>query len=186
MHMTTTREIVACIEGEFVAVRALGDKALAQMNVQQLHTCLDRETNSAAIIVKHMAGNFRSRFTDFLTTDGEKPWRNRDQEFVDDFPQDEAGRERILATWQAGWECVLGAISPLTDADLTRVVTIRGQPHTVVRALSRSLAHAGYHTGQLLWCARTVVGSEQWKVITIARGASANFNDGLGYSSKSR
>ncbi len=178
----TDRVIIADIEAEFHAVRALGDKALAQMNAAHLRMGLDRETNSAAILVKHMAGNFRSRFTDFLTSDGEKPWRNRDAEFVDDFPEGEAGRDAILATWAAGWTCVLGAIASLQDADLQRVVTIRSQPHTVMRALTRSLAHAGYHTGQLVWCARTVVGTGQWKTITIAKGTSAAFNQRMGHA----
>lgn len=178
---STDRVIIADIEAEFIAVRALGDKALAQMDAAQLRVCLDRETNSAAILVKHMSGNFRSRFTDFLTSDGEKPWRDRDNEFVDDFPDGQAGREAILATWTAGWTCVLGAIATLRDSDLQRVVTIRSQPHTVTRALTRSLAHAGYHTGQLMWCARTVVGSAQWKTITIAKGTSAAFNEWMGH-----
>lgn len=175
------RAIITDIEAEFHAVRALGDKALAQMNAAQLRTCLDRETNSAAIIVKHMAGNFRSRFTDFLTSDGEKPWRNRDAEFVDDFAEGEAGREAILAKWAAGWTCVLSAIASLHDTDLHRTVTIRSQPHTVTRALTRSLAHAGYHTGQLVWCARTVVGAQAWTTLTIPRGTSATFNQRMGH-----
>ena len=175
------RAIITDIEAEFHALRALGDKALTQMNAAQLRVCLDRETNSAAIIVKHMAGNFRSRFTDFLTSDGEKPWRDRETEFVDDFPEGEAGREAILATWAAGWTCVLSAIASLNDADLHRTVTIRSQPHTVTRALTRSLAHAGYHTGQLVWCARTVVGAQSWTTLTIPRGTSAAFNQRMGH-----
>lgn len=175
------RRIIADIEAEFHAVRALGDKALAQISAAHLRTCLDRETNSAAIIVKHMAGNFRSRFTDFLTSDGEKPWRSRDAEFIDDFPDGEAGRQAILATWSVGWTCVLDAIASLRDDDLHRIVTIRSQPHTVTRALTRSLAHAGYHTGQLVWCARTVVGAQAWTTLTIPRGASAAFNQRMGH-----
>jgi hypothetical protein len=178
------RLIIADIEAEFHAVRVLGDKALAQMNADHLRLCLDRETNSAAIIVKHMAGNFRSRFTDFLSTDGEKPWRNRDHEFIDDFPAGAAGRDAILTTWSAGWTCVLHTIAQLSDTDLPRIITIRSQPHTVTRALTRSLAHAGYHTGQLVWCARTVVGASTWRTLTIPRGGSAQFNAAMQHTPK--
>ncbi|HLP84717.1 MAG TPA: DUF1572 family protein [Phycisphaerales bacterium] len=175
-----TRAIVADIEAEFRAVKALGDKALVQLDAQQMRACIDAHTNSAATIVKHMAGNFHSRFADFLTTDGEKPGRDRDDEFVDDFPAGDAGREAILARWESGWACVLGAMATLSDADLQRIVTIRSQPHTVMRALTRSLAHAGYHTGQLMWCARAAVGPA-WKTVTIARGGSHAFNTTLGH-----
>jgi uncharacterized damage-inducible protein DinB len=178
---TIYRPVVAALEAEFVSVRANAEKAMRQLSAAQLRIALDSQTNSVAVIAKHMSGNFRSRFTDFLTTDGEKPTRHRDDEFIDDFPAGDDGAQAVWHTWNQGWDCVLGAIAQLADDDLARTVTIRGEPHTVARALARSLAHAAYHTGQIMWCARTVVGNDKWRVVTIARNASSAFNASKGY-----
>src|SRR5580698_60351 len=121
--------------------KRLAEGAMAQVSDEQLFETLDGEMNSIALIVKHMAGNMRSRWTDFLTTDGEKPDRDRDSEFV----EPPVGREALLALWEQGWNCVFTALEPLTDADLGRTVTIRGEAHSVMQAINRSVAHCSYH-----------------------------------------
>src|SRR5262245_36780887 len=121
--------------------KKLGERAMAQVSDQQLFEVLDEEMNSIAIIVKHMAGNMRSRWTDFLTSDGEKANRNRDSEFTD--PPDT--REAVTKVWDEGWDCVFAALKPLSDKDLERPVTIRGEPHSVMQAVNRQLAHYAYH-----------------------------------------
>jgi hypothetical protein len=154
--------------------KGMAERAVAQVRDEQLHVALDENTNSLAVIMKHMAGNLRSRFTDFLTSDGEKPGRDRDAEFV----EDGAAREAVMADWEAGWGVLLGALEPLTDADLGRVVTIRGQPHTVADALVRALAHQSYHVGQMVQLARHLV-KDHWQTLTIPRGGSGKFNVGM-------
>lgn len=176
------RSLVAALQAEFVAQRAAAEKAIAQLGDDDLRRSAGGDTNSVAVIMKHLAGNLRSRFTDFLTSDGEKPWRDRDSEFLDDFAPGAAGRQQATARWNEGWACALAALDALTDADLARTVTIRGEPHTVQRALARSLAHAGYHTGQILLIARLLVGPERWRVITIPKGGSQEHNRRMGYT----
>ena len=134
-----------------------------------LHRQIDPESNSIAVIVKHVAGNLRSRFRDFLTTDGEKPDRNRDAEFE---MTDAASREEILRWWNDGWRVVLGAIESLTPEDLERTVTIRREELLVVEALHRSVAHTAYHVGQIVYVARHLAGPG-WKSLSIPKGRSA-------------
>jgi hypothetical protein len=174
--MTTQSNDVsrALIEGALTAFRSnkgWADKAIAQLPDDKLHFALDANTNSIAVIMKHVAGNLLSRWTDFLTTDGEKPWRNRDDEFVDTFTK----REELIAYWDSGWQRLLGSLTALTPDDVARTVTIRGEPHTVPLAIQRSLAHCGYHVGQIILIARILAG-DNWTTITIPRGASASFN----------
>ena len=136
------------------------------------HTAADgAEANSIAIIVQHLAGNFRSRFTDFLTADGEKPWRDRDREFEDRT----ASRADLESQWEEGWRVLLGALADLSDADLGRHVVIRGQSFRVDEALLRSLAHASYHVGQIVYIAKAFRGAA-WTSLSIPKGASAAFN----------
>jgi hypothetical protein len=164
----------AVIEGALTAFRsnkALADKAVAQLADDRLQVALDANTNSIAVIMKHVAGNLLSRWTDFLTSDGEKPWRNRDDEFVDSFTT----RDELTAFWESGWQRLFDALLALTPDDLARTVTIRGEPHTVPLAIQRSLAHCGYHVGQIVLIARILAG-DQWTTLTIPRGASAGFN----------
>jgi Protein of unknown function (DUF1572) len=151
--------------------KCLAERAIAQVSDEQLFVVLDPEANSIAIIVKHMAGNMRSRFTDFLTTDGEKPTRNRDSEFVDPA----ATRAQLLADWESGWSCVFAALGSLTDADLRRTITIRGEAHSVVQAINRQLAHYPYHVGQIVLLARHFAG-DRWQSLTVPRNQSAEFN----------
>lgn len=167
--MDLPRTVVASLEGEFRAVRANLLKAVDQLDADAIRRSPDPETNSVAVVLKHLGGNFRSRFADFLTSDGEKPDRDRDGEFVDDFPPGEAGRAAAIAAFERGFEVLAATLASLSDADLDRTVTIRGEPHTVARALARSLAHFGYHQGQVTLIARTLVGPERWKTITIPR-----------------
>lgn len=155
----------------FRANKDWADKAVAQLADEKLHVALDANTNSIAVIMKHVAGNLLSRWTDFLTTDGEKPWRNRDEEFVDSF----GSRADLLAYWNSGWQRLFDTLASLSAADLNKTVTIRGEPHTVPLAIQRSLAHCGYHVGQIMLIARILAG-EQWTTITIPRGKSASFN----------
>lgn len=185
----TDRHVIAGFEGEYATLKRNADKAIAQLDASQIRLARVRvgdgaalEANSVAVIMKHMGGNLRSRFTEFLTSDGEKPWRDRDTEFVDDFPAGEAGRDAAIAAWDGGWACLLGALGELRDADLSRTITIRGEAHTVARALTRSLAHAGYHVGQIVLISRAIVGDERWKVISVPRGGTRAFNSGLGYN----
>lgn len=155
----------------FRSNKTWADKAIEQLPDDKLHVALDPNTNSIAVIVKHVAGNLLSRWTDFLTTDGEKSWRNRDDEFVDTF----SNREELFAFWNSGWQRLFDTLSSLTADDLRTTVTIRGEPHSVPLAIQRSLAHCGYHVGQIILIARILAG-DQWTTITISRGGSANFN----------
>jgi uncharacterized damage-inducible protein DinB len=175
------RSLIRQFQAEFLAQRATADKAIAQLDDEQIRRSLDGDVNSIAIVMKHLAGNFLSRFTDFLTTDGEKPWRERDGEFVDDFEEGAAGRGQIEARWSEGWSCLVAALEELRDEDLHRTVTIRGEPHTVQRALTRALAHAAHHTGQIVLLARMTVGPRGWKTISIPKGGSGEFNRRMGF-----
>ena len=155
----------------FRANKGWADKAIAQLADDKLHVALDEHTNSVAVIMKHVAGNLLSRWTEFLTTDGEKPWRNRDDEFVDSF----SNRREVQGCWETGWDCLFAALESLSPDDLTKTVTIRGEPHSVPLAIHRSLAHCGYHVGQIVLIARILAGDD-WETITIARGASSSHN----------
>jgi hypothetical protein len=164
----------ALIDGALVTFRSnkgWADKAIAQVSDDGLHIALDPETNCVAVIMKHVAGNLRSRWTDFLTSDGEKPWRNRDDEFLDTF----TARDELLAYWESGWQQLFHSLAELSSEDLGRTVTIRGEPHSVPLALQRSLAHCAYHVGQIILIARILAG-DRWTTITIPRGGSAGFN----------
>jgi len=155
----------------FRQYKQLGDKAIAQVTDEQLFASLDEESNSIAIIVKHLTGNMRSRWTDFLTSDGEKPTRNRDSEFVDP-PKT---REALVQGWDQGWVCVFSAIEPLTDADLSRTITIRGEEHSVMQAINRQVAHYAMHLGQIILLAKHYAGA-QWQTLSVARNRSSEFN----------
>jgi uncharacterized damage-inducible protein DinB len=151
--------------------KKLADRAVVQVSDEALRRPLDANTNSIAVIMKHVAGNLRSRWTDFLSTDGEKPWRNRDDEFVDAF----ASRQELLDAWEAGWACAIDALAALAEADLERTVMVRGEPHSVALAVERSLAHTSYHVGQIVLLARHWAG-DVWETLTIPRGGSAVYN----------
>ncbi len=151
--------------------KKLGEGAMDQLSDEQLFAALDPEMNSIAIIVKHIAGNMRSRWTDFLTSDGEKPDRNRDTEF--EHPP--STRTELLRVWNDGWNCVFSALEPLSDSDLGRTVTIRGEPHSVMQAINRQIAHYSYHVGQIVFLAKHLNASG-WKSLSVPRNKSAEFN----------
>lgn len=152
--------------------KRLGERSMEQAPDEAFTTVIDAESNCIAVIVKHLAGNMRSRFTDFLTTDGEKADRNRDGEFEAP-PQ---SRAEIMALWEAGWKCVFDALAPLTEQDLARTVLIRNEPHSVMQAINRQVAHYSYHVGQIVFLAKHFAAQGSgWTAITIPRGKSADF-----------
>jgi hypothetical protein len=155
----------------FRQYKRLADRAMEQVSDEQLFAVLDPEANSIAIIVKHMAGNMRSRWTDFLTSDGEKPSRNRDSEFAGPA----ATRKDLLADWESGWACLFSALEPLTDADLGRTITIRGEAHSVMQAVNRQVAHYAHHVGQIVLLAKHFA-CDHWQSLSVPRNKSAEFN----------
>jgi len=157
--------------GVFRHYKRLAEGAIAQVSDEELYVALDPEMNSIAVIVKHMAGNMCSRWTDFLSTDGEKPWRDRDCEF--ELPPE--GREALLELWERGWASLFGALEPLTEADLGRTITIRGEAHSVMQAINRQLAHYPYHCGQIVFLAKHLKG-EDWRSLSVPRKQSQEFN----------
>jgi hypothetical protein len=153
-------------------LKSQAEAAIAQIDDPQLFATLDAESNSIALIMKHVAGNMRSRWTDFLTTDGEKPDRNRDSEFEIE-PADT--RERIFGLWEDGWSRVLHAVSSLTPEDFLKTVTIRGEAHSVLEAVNRQMTHYAAHVGQIVFLAKHYAGPT-WKTLSIPRGQSRTFD----------
>jgi hypothetical protein len=160
------------VRRQFRGHKRLAEGAIAQLKDEDFFVALDAESNSIAVIVKHLAGNMRSRFVDFLTSDGEKPDRHRDQEF-------EIGsgttREEVMRWWEVGWGHVFAAIASLTSDDVMKNVTIRSEPHTVLQALNRQVAHYAYHIGQIVFLAKHLR-AEEWKTLSVPRGKSEEFN----------
>jgi hypothetical protein len=164
----------ACRE-EFAKYKRVAEKAFAQLGEQDFHFRLNAQQNSIAAIVKHLVGNMRSRWTDFLNSDGEKPDRNREAEFVDDF----ASHAAMMRAWENGWACLFAALNTIADADLSRTVYIRNEPHTVFQAINRQTAHYAQHVGQILVIAKHIKGPA-WQWITIPPGGSEAFNRKMG------
>lgn len=171
MALVFTTSYVEDAKAIFHQHKRLAEGAMAQVSDEQLCATLDPEMNSIAVIVKHMAGNMRSRWTDFLTTDGEKPSRNRDREFE----EPPATRTELMALWDDGWRCLFTALEGLTDADLVRTITIRGEAHSVMQAINRQVAHYPYHCGQIIFLAKHLQ-SANWKSLSVPRKQSAEFN----------
>ncbi len=169
--MTNPRHVMAAIETEYRRYKALGEGTIEQLADDQLVWRPTPESLSIAMIVWHVSGNLESRFTDFLTTDGEKPWRNRDSEFEDR----RVGRADVMAKWERGWSILFAALAPLTDVDLVRVVSVRGVSATVGEALERSLAHTSYHAGQMTYLGK-MLRRDQWTYLSIPPGASVAYN----------
>lgn len=155
------------------AYKKLADKAIAQTRDEEFFVTLDEESNSVAVIMKHMAGNMFSRWTDFLTSDGEKPNRNRDMEFV---IEAETTKDDVIAYWERGWACVFAALEPLRPEDFEKKVMIRGEEHTIVQAINRQLMHYSYHIGQIVFLAKHFRSTE-WTSLSIPRNRSAEFNE---------
>jgi uncharacterized damage-inducible protein DinB len=163
--------LVSSIEAEYRRYKALAEAALEQVPDDGLSQAGPAGGNSLATICWHLSGNLQSRFTDFLTSDGEKPWRHREEEFA----ARAVSREELLAKWEQAWTVLLSTLAQLTDADLTRTVRIRGRPLAVHEALHRSLAHASYHVGQIVYLAHAAGGAE-WRYLSIPPGGSAAYN----------
>ena len=163
----------------FASTRTMGAGVLRQLSGDEMTRVVgppEADLNSIAVIVRHLRGNMRSRWIDFLTTDGEKPWRGRDDEFI----EERVTRETVMAWWDEGWACVEGAIGALTPADLERTIHIRGKPHSVPRAILRQIEHYGYHVGQMVLIGTTLKGGA-WETLTVPRGGSVAFNRAMGY-----
>jgi uncharacterized damage-inducible protein DinB len=157
---------------QFRVYKGLAERALAQVRDEDLFVTLDPESNSLAMLIQHMAGNLISRWTDFLTTDGEKPDRDRDSEFE---TREGTTRAALLAFWEEGWSRLFDALAGLSPEDLTRTVLIRAEPHSVIRAIDRQLTHQAYHTGQIVFLAKHLA-SDHWKNLSVPRGKTREFN----------
>ena len=157
---------------EFRSLKKLGDRAMEQLDDEQFFVTLDAESNSVAIILKHLAGNMRSRWVDFLTSDGEKPDRRRDQEFIIDA---NTKRAEVAEWWERGWRHLFDAIEPLRPEDVMRTVAIRQEPHTVLQAINRQLGHYAMHVGQIIFLAKHLK-STDWKTLSVPRGQSEQIN----------
>lgn len=159
------------VKKQFLYYRMLAEKSMAQLEDQQLCWQYNEESNSIAVLVNHMSGNMLSRFTDFLTTDGEKTWRNRDAEFIPDF----TGKAALLQKWEQGWDCLMQTLGRLSEQDLETIVYVRNDGHTVTEAINRQLAHYSYHIGQIVFIAKMLKYTD-WQTLSIARNGSAAYN----------
>ncbi|MFP5288849.1 MAG: DUF1572 family protein [Thermoanaerobaculia bacterium] len=160
------------VKDQFRQLKKLAEGALAQVRDEDLFVTLDPESNSLAILMQHMAGNLRSRWTDFLHSDGEKPDRDRDSEFV---VNEMTTREELFERWEEGWRCLSQALSALSEEDLTLTILIRAEPHSVLKAINRQLTHYGYHVGQIVFLAKHLA-SDHWKTLSVPRGGTRAFN----------
>lgn len=179
MNQELSQAYLEDVRALFRRQKQLADRALAQIDDGSFFALLDPEANSAALLVKHLAGNLRSRWQDFLTSDGEKPDRNRDDEFVINPGEDRAW---LMARWEEGWATLFAAIDPLTATDLNRTVTIRGEPHLVLKAINRQLDHYAYHVGQIVLLCKHY--APAWQSLSIPKGQSQQFNQKMAQQHK--
>ncbi|MFC0604824.1 DUF1572 family protein [Winogradskyella pulchriflava] len=156
---------------QFEYYKSLGDKTIAQLTFVDLQKEFAADSNSVSIIVKHIVGNMLSRWTNFLTEDGEKVWRKRDEEFIDTFKT----KEELLLAWNNGWECLFSAITPLKEEDLEQIIYIRNQGHSVTEAINRQMMHYAYHVGQIVFLGKLIKGTK-WQSLSIPKGKSLNYN----------
>ena len=161
------------VSKQFRYYKMLGEKAMQQLEPEQLFAMSNEDTNSIATIVKHLAGNMLSRWTDFMTTDGEKEWRQRDAEFENDLTT----KDEVMALWDKGWECFFNALDSLQPEQLSKIIYIRNEGHTILEAINRQLAHYPYHVGQIVFAAKQLKNSG-WESLSIARNASKSYNTG--------
>ncbi len=166
---------------QFEYYKSLGDKTFEQLNEENIHWKFNEESNSIAIIVKHIVGNMLSRWTNFRTEDGEKEWRHRDTEFENP-SKTKAG---MLNEWEKGWKCLFDAITPLEENNLSEIIYIRNQGHTIIETINRQLCHYSYHVGQIVSTAK-MIKNENWKTLSIAKNKSSNYNQGKFSKGKSR
>ena len=169
--MEINKHYLESVKKQFVYYKTLGEKAMEQLQPEQLFVAVNEDTNSIATIVKHLSGNMLSRWTDFLTTDGEKEWRNRDGEFENDLQS----KEEVFALWNKGWKCFLDALDALQPEQLSTIIYIRNEGHTVVEAINRQLAHYPYHIGQIVFCAKQLKNNE-WESLSIPKNKSNSYN----------
>ncbi|CEG28908.1 DUF1572 family protein [Bacillus sp. B-jedd] len=162
--MSTETNFLKLTRKNFEEMKSQAEKAMDQLSVEELHFAPNEESNSIAIIVKHMSGNLRSRFSSFLTTDGEKPDRNRDGEFIGEYES----RNALLEDWESGWNVLFGTLGDLTDSDLDRTVFIRQEPYSVMSAIQRSVVHSMGHVGQIIYIAK-MIKNDSWKTLSIPR-----------------
>jgi hypothetical protein len=170
--MNATTSYLESVKKQFLYYKMLGEKAMDQLDDEKLFVAVNDDTNSIAVIVKHLSGNMLSRWTDFLTTDGEKETRNRDDEFENTLTT----KEQVLDVWNKGWNCFLGALESLEPEQLSEIIYIRNEGHTVIEAINRQLAHYTYHIGQIVFYAKQIKNSE-WNSLSIAKNKSNNYND---------
>jgi hypothetical protein len=169
--MDATESYLESVKKQFLYYKILGEKAMAQLEPEQLFTAVNEDTNSIATIIKHISGNMLSRWTDFLTTDGEKEWRNRDAEFENDLQS----KEEVLAVWNKGWDCFLTTLENLKPEQLSQIIYIRNEGHTVIEAINRQLAHYPYHVGQIVFYAKQLK-KDDWNSLSIPKNKSGNYN----------
>jgi len=169
--MEANSQFLESAKKQFLYYKMLGEKAIGQLEDEQLFISLDEDTNSIAQIVKHISGNMLSRWTDFLTSDGEKEWRNRDDEFVDTYKS----KAELLENWNKGWDCLFNAINPLKPEQLSDIIYIRNEGHSVVEAINRQLAHYPYHIGQIVFYAKLLKKTE-WESLSIPKNKSGDYN----------
>lgn len=169
--MNATTSYLESVKKQFLYYKILGEKAMEQLEPEQLFVSVNEDTNSIAVIVKHLSGNMLSRWTDFLTTDGEKETRNRDGEFENDL----LTKDQLLKAWNTGWECFLRALDSLQPEHLSEIIYIRNEGHTVIEAINRQLAHYPYHVGQIVFYAKLLKNSE-WDSLSIPKNKSNSYN----------
>lgn len=169
--MNISESYLESIKKQFLYYKTLGEKAIDQLEPEQLFTTVNEDTNSIAIIVKHLSGNMLSRWTDFLTTDGEKQWRNRDEEFENDYQS----KQEVMNAWEKGWDCLFNALNNLQPNQLSDIIYIRNEGHTVIEAINRQLAHYPYHVGQIVFYAKQLKNSN-WQSLSIPRKESNSYN----------
>jgi hypothetical protein len=170
MENNIGKEYLSISIQDFKNLKKLAEKAMEQLEPNDYHWQPDKESNSIAVLIKHLSGNMISRSTDFLTTDGEKPDRNRDNEFIDDIDS----VETLMAKWERGWDCLFKTLSSLGEEDLNKTVYIRGEPHSVIKAINRQIMHYTGHIGQIIYISKHLK-SETWKTLSIPRGKSADY-----------
>src|SRR6187431_1564289 len=169
--MNATTSYLESVKKQFLYYKMLGEKAMDQLEPKQLFVSINEDTNSIAVIVKHLTGNMLSRWTNFLTTDGEKETRNRDGEFENDLQT----KEQVLEVWNMGWDCFLGTLNSLQPEQLSEIIYIRNEGHTVIEAINRQLAHYPYHIGQIVFYAKQLKNSE-WNSLSIPKNKSNSYN----------
>ncbi|MCV9931907.1 DUF1572 domain-containing protein [Flavobacterium sp. LS1R47] len=169
--MNASESYLESIKKQFLYYKTLGEKAIAQLEPEQLFVTVNEDTNSIATIVKHISGNMLSRWTDFLTTDGEKEWRNRDDEFENDIQS----KDEVITAWEKGWKCLFDALNSLQPNQLSDIIYIRNEGHTVIEAINRQLAHYPYHVGQIVFYAKQLKNSS-WQSLSIPRKESNSYN----------